>query len=404
MIFYYVLIGIISLISIFTGVYSLYHFLLALFGFKNAEKVICKNEKQNKFTAVISARNEENVIAGIVKSLKEQNYPSELLNVVVIADNCTDSTAEIAENAGATVFVRNDKTRAAKGFALEWLFEQFLSDESFDSDAILVFDADNIADKNFVAEMNKMLCNGSVMAQGYRDSKNPHDNWISGSYTIYFLTLMRFFFLARKNLNISAFLGGTGFMMSTSLLRACGGWHTKEICEDVEFTMYRLAEGYRVDYAPNAVFYDEQPVKFIESWNQRIRWSTGNWNCIWRCLPLISGVRKTSFKDYLAAVMHLMSIPSMFLGFVSIILSLILVLTSNYILYGLIYSIGSMLISAIAMMVVAALVLKLENKSIKANIKGILGFPIFIVTFLAANTVGVIMPVKQWKPIKHGVR
>ena len=70
--------------------------------------------KLNRYAVLISGRNEEKVIGELVKSIKNQDYPSELIDVFVIADNCTDNTAEVAREAGAEVFVRNDKLVVGK--------------------------------------------------------------------------------------------------------------------------------------------------------------------------------------------------------------------------------------------------------------------------------------------------
>ena len=398
-----ILLILVSIIGAVSGIYGIFHFFVALFGFKNPEQIPLNAKKNHKFTAIISARNEENVISGVVRSLKEQDYPQHLLDVIVIADNCTDKTALVAKEAGAIVFERNQPDKAMKGYALEWLIDQLLADENFDSDAVFVFDADNIADKNFVSRMNVALDNGSQMAQGYRDSKNPFDNSISGAYSIYFLTLMRFFMLARKNLGISSFIGGTGFMLSTELLRKCGGWHTKEICEDVEFTMYRLGEGVAVDFIPDAIFFDEQPVTFSQSWHQRVRWTTGNWNCIKTCMPILSKSKNIKFSDRLAAFMHLMTVPSMLAGFASMVLSILLMFfAEQYLIYSILSFVLSLILGAVAMIFEAVLVLALEKKDILANIKGILGFPIFVYTFLVINFVGVVKPAKTWRPVIHG--
>ena len=56
-------------------------------------------KKNHKFMAIIPAHNEESVVANLIESLKNQNYPKELLDIYVIADNCTDRTAEVAKNA-----------------------------------------------------------------------------------------------------------------------------------------------------------------------------------------------------------------------------------------------------------------------------------------------------------------
>jgi len=128
--------------------------------------------------ALIPAHNEEKVIANLVESLKKQNYPKDKFDIFVIADNCTDKTAEVARNAGAIVYERTDPDHKTKGYAMQWFFNK-KNEEKAEYDAVCVFDADNIVDKNFIKNMNKKLCQGEDVVQGYRDIKNPSDSWIS---------------------------------------------------------------------------------------------------------------------------------------------------------------------------------------------------------------------------------
>lgn len=135
-------------------------------------------DKEHKFMAIIPAHNEETVVGNLIESLKKQNYPKELFDIYVIADNCTDNTAKIAENAGAIVCVRDSLEGKTKGHALQWFLSKKI-EENADYDAFCVFDADNIVDENFIKNMNKKLCQGEDVVQGYRDIKNPTDSWIS---------------------------------------------------------------------------------------------------------------------------------------------------------------------------------------------------------------------------------
>ena len=135
-------------------------------------------KKNHRFMAIIPAHNEEAVVADLIKSLKNQDYPKDLLDIYVIADNCTDNTAEVAREAGAIVYERFDPTRKNKGYALNWFLQQKIEEDA-PYDAFCIFDADNIADSNFIKNMNKKLCQGEDVVQGYRDIKNPTDNWIT---------------------------------------------------------------------------------------------------------------------------------------------------------------------------------------------------------------------------------
>ena len=81
-------------------------------------------DKQNRFMAIIPAHNEEAVVANLIESLKKQNYPKDLYDIYVIADNCTDNTAKVARDAGAIVYERFDEEKKTKGYALQWFLAQ----------------------------------------------------------------------------------------------------------------------------------------------------------------------------------------------------------------------------------------------------------------------------------------
>ncbi|MCX7774285.1 MAG: glycosyltransferase family 2 protein, partial [Clostridia bacterium] len=132
-----------------------------------------------KFAVLVAAHNEEQVIRGILHSLKKLNYPKELYEIFVIADNCTDNTARISRELGAKVYERFDNVKRGKGYSLEWMFKK-LFDMEEEYDAVCILDADNLVSTNFLLEMNKQLCQGHEVVQGYLDSKNPLDTWISG--------------------------------------------------------------------------------------------------------------------------------------------------------------------------------------------------------------------------------
>ena len=106
-----------------------------------------QDAKLHRYAAIISARNEEEVIGDLIRTLKEQNYPKELLDVYVVADNCTDDTAGVSRKAGAIVYERFNKVQVGKGYALDWLFKRIFADKGEQTyDGFFVFDADNLVD------------------------------------------------------------------------------------------------------------------------------------------------------------------------------------------------------------------------------------------------------------------
>lgn len=270
-----------------------YYFVVGIFGwFRRKEPLATDFKPQNRFAVIISAHNEEKVIGGAVRSLKNVNYPKELYDLYVIADNCSDKTASVAKENGAIVYERKHLLKKGKGFALEWMFEK-LFQMQVKYDAVCVLDADNLVSKNFFLEMNKKLLMGHKVIQGYLDTKNPHDSWIAGNYAIAYWISNRIFQLPRYYLGLNCALGGTGFVMATSVLKEIG-WGATCLTEDLEFSMKLVQKGMKVTWSHDAIVYDEKPLHMVQSWKQRKRWMQGHFDCARRYLKslLIKGFKE----------------------------------------------------------------------------------------------------------------
>lgn len=253
------------------NIFWVYQFIISvtsLIKFKEKPLLV---DKKHRFIIALPANNEETVIGNLIKSLKMQDYDKDLFDIYVIADNCTDNTAKIARENGAIVYERFDETKKTKGYALNWFLSK-MKVKKDDYDALLVFDADNIVDKNFLNVMNKKLCQGEVLVQGYRDIKNPTDTWVSGGYAIFYWTMNRLYHLARYNMGLSPLINGTAFMVKWDML-IDEGWNTKTLTEDIEFALINISKGVKLGWAKDAIVYDEQPLTFKQSWKQRERWS-----------------------------------------------------------------------------------------------------------------------------------
>lgn len=251
-----------------------YYFLISLFSFIPRKQKKPENITYYDYALVVAAHNEEQVIGNMVESLTRLNYPKDRYQIFVIADNCTDSTARCAAEAGATVMERTDTERRGKGYALEWMFEKLYHNERrFDN--VVIFDADNLVDPDFLQHINNEHNCGHQVVQGYIDSKNPYDSWISASYSIGFWMVNRLFQLSRHNLGLGCQLCGTGFSMSLAVLEEIG-WGATCLTEDMEFTMKLSLNNIRVAYAKDARVYDEKPLTMSQSWKQRVRWMQGH--------------------------------------------------------------------------------------------------------------------------------
>ncbi len=208
-----------------------------------------------------------------VENMVGMDYPRDLYDVVVLADNCTDETAELAQGAGAQVWVRRDPDRRGKGYALEWALQRDLQNY----DAVCVFDADNLADTSFLSVMALHLREGKQIIQAYLDTKNPWDTWITASYAIAYWYMNRFWQKARMRLGLSGALGGTGFCVATPVLQRLP-WTSHSLTEDLEYTVRAVTEGLSVYWTPLTKVYDEKPVAFSSTITQRSRWLQGHWS------------------------------------------------------------------------------------------------------------------------------
>ena len=308
-------------IQVIIFVAGCYFFGISIFGWIKHKEMDPKScPPQKRFALLIAAHNEELVIAHVIDSLAMQNYPKQLYDIFVVADNCCDRTAEIARKHGAIVYIRTNKDEKGKGHALEWMFNQIYNFKR-KYDVISVFDADNLVTSNYLLEMNRKLCQGHKVVQGYIDSKNPFDSWITCSYSIAFWLANRIFQLPRYYLGLSCGLCGTGFCIDVETLKKIG-WGATCLTEDLEFTMKLALHGMKVAWAHNAIVYDEKPLTLKQSWHQRKRWMQGHADCAARfVMPLFK--RAFQEKDLTAfdcAVYLFQPIRFIFIGLITVML------------------------------------------------------------------------------------
>lgn len=370
-----------------------------------------KAKKQHKYAVVISARNESTVICNLIASIKNQTYAKELVDIFVIADNCTDDTAALAKSAGVHVYERFDKVNIGKGYALDYLFQRI--DEQFGIkyfDGYFIIDADNILEKDYIEQMNNVFDNGYRIVTSYRNSKNYSSNWISSGYALWFLREAKFVNNVRMMLGISCAVSGTGFLIHSDIIQKNRGWKFHLLTEDIQFTVDNILKGEKIGYCGNAVLYDEQPLTFKDSWNQRLRWSRGFYQVFFRYgKQLASGAfLKFNFSCYdmfitlmpgigLSIITGIMGSMSLFLG----------MLHHKAILYFIISTAFSSIVSSYCTLFLLGLITTLtEWKMIYCKtwkkILYLFTFPIFMFTYIPISFVALFQK-PQWKPILHSI-
>lgn len=383
-------------------IFWLYQIMVSLCSLvKLKDKPLLEN-KENRFMAIIPAHNEENVIANLVESLKNQNYNKELYDIYVIADNCTDNTAKIAREAGAIVYERFNTSQKTKGYALNWFLQQKIKEDA-PYDAFCVFDADNIVHPDFLKNMNKKLCQGEDVVQGYRDIKNPSDNWITAGYAIFYWTMHRFYHLARYNLGLSPLLNGTGFMVKFDVIKP-QGWDTITLTEDIEFSLKRIIKGKKLGWATDAIVYDEQPTSFKQSWSQRSRWTVGHMQCMKEYTkPLIEAVKENKTMMNFDGFLYI-------IGSIPMFVITLLLLVTNFLMYAGQGMTNTELVINVIRYVVPTFLLPiftgvvtmcLDRRPIKPMLKGLLCYPFFMGSWLLINFKCLFKRETSWEKIEH---
>ena len=358
---------------------------------------------------LISARNESLVIGQLLDSIDGQSYPKEHLRVFIVADNCTDSTAQISRERGAIVYERNDLKKIGKGYALDFLLKNIDRDYGLDCiDAFIVLDADNILDSGYVRAMNQTYCDGYNVTTSYRNSKNYGDNWLSAAYGLWFMREARFLNNSRQLLGTSCAVSGTGFLFSRKLIERFGGWKYFLLTEDIEFTVNCIISGEKIGYCEEAILYDEQPVTFKQSWAQRLRWSKGFLQ-VWANYgkKLVRGIVNGVYGCYdmmmTVCPAYLISVLSLIFDVLGIILCYV---TGQTNLVGTLWILlASALVQAyVLFFFMALLTLVTEWRKIHCkNVKKILylfSFPIFLISYMPIALVALFRRV-EWKPIAH---
>lgn len=285
------------------GFFTLYLSLLTVLGFFYKNKtlnmpLLNMDQKKYSFAIIVPAHNEEEVIGQTIANLQNINYPKELFDIVVIADNCTDKTFMCSAKMGAVVLERDNRKLQGKGHALRWCFKLLLKN-SKTFDAFLVIDADTVVSDDILEILNLYLNDGCKAIQ-CADLVKPRPGVWSSEITRVGLYLYNYSRpLGRKMLNCSAGLRGNGMCFTANLLEQIP-WNAYSQTEDLEYGMTLLLNGITVTFAPEAKVHAVMPANSKNAETQRARWEVGRFPIVKKYfgLLLIEAIRKKSFRIF----------------------------------------------------------------------------------------------------------
>lgn len=266
-----------------------------------------------RFVIMIPAHNEEQLLPQTLDNLAQLDYPRELYAVHVVADNCTDGTAELARRGGAVAHERFDTELRGKGYALEWLLRR-IWERGEPHDAVLILDADSVVSPNFLRVMDARLARGERVIQGYYAVRQPEGAWSAGLRSVALIVLHYLRPQGRMVLGGSTGLKGNGMVFAADILRE-HRW-SASLTEDIEYHMELILAGERAMFAPDAVVWAEMPDSLRAAQSQNERWEKGRMEMVRRYVPRLLGeaLRRRSFLLFDAAVEQLIPPFSVVVG------------------------------------------------------------------------------------------
>lgn len=266
-----------------------------------------RDPRPQRMAILIPAHDEEKVIGPLIESLKAQAYPSHFMTCFVVADNCRDATAEVARAHGAEVFERNVPGASSKGQALAWLWKALVG-RHHRFDAVVLLDADNLAEPGFLAALDAQLGRGAPVVQGVRRSKNPDHSPASALDSMAEALNHQVVAAGRHFWGLSGLLSGSGVAFRREVFDRLVS-RTSTHVEDCEWQLRLMREGTEIRWASDAVVYDEKISDFGAMASQRTRWLQGKFGLVaTQILPLAWGAlrRKGHCLDGLCYVLAIL--------------------------------------------------------------------------------------------------
>jgi len=300
--------GILVLAGIYLVCYVAYWLILLATHWFSSARPLPQGPQSTRFAIIVPAHDEELLIGRLLESIRNQDYPGTLFEAIVVADNCTDATAEISRNDGVTVLERDDKRDRGKGYAIKWALETIDLDRF---DAVLVVDADCIISANALKSLDGTLQEWKVI-QCYNGIGNPDESWFTRLLDVSRTINNTIYSPAKQRLGLSCELTGTGMCFAARILREYG-WDAFTVGEDWEYYAKLIQKGEIIGFDCSARVYHVESSSLRQATSQRMRWSSGRFAVAWKYgFGLLSrGVTERSLVKFDAGLSLILPNPSL---------------------------------------------------------------------------------------------
>ena len=396
----------ISILIVGLGILYLLYPMISRNQIKNLPKI--GRKKEGKFAILIPARDESKVIRGILNSLKEQTDPVQFSDVYVIVETGEDPTVEICKEYHANIIYRRNLKQQRKGYALNAAIVELLKRQKR-YDAYFIFDADNVLDPNYFKEMKKTYQAGYDIGIGYRNCKNGNRNIFAACSSLTFSMINTIGNEGKKKHGETMIVSGTGFYIVGKWIQKWKGYPFHSLTEDYELSLYATLYGMTTDYNKKAIFYDEQPVKYRTTVQQRVRWIRGYFDARRKYIPLIRRDLRKNKENENAKRSACVGVKPYIMIIVGMILwafaDMMAGISRANIIF-MIIQVGMLLFAAyIAMMIVTIVMLCREKEqlhlSAKMKRRMIWFYPFYLVTYIPCALKAMLKKNVTWVRIDH---
>ena len=354
-----------------------------------------KNNK-GKFAILIPARDESKVIEELLNSILNQTRKINSDDVYVIVEEESDKTVEIVKNKNMNIIFRHDLTKKRKGYALDDAIKEILEQKKH-YDAYFIFDADNVLDKDYIKNMEEAYEDGYDIGIGYRNTKNGNDSVIAAASSLTFSMINTLGNEHKTKCNNTLTISGTGFYIKGDIVEKLGGYPFNSLTEDYELTLYATLNDLTTTYEKYAIFFDEQPVKYNITINQRTRWIKGFFEARKKYIPLL--LKKEINKNFSSSFHQIMGVNP----YILLIIGLLGILLINY--FNVKNTIILILFVYLIMALITSIMVLKENTYLNINnkmkLKVILYNPIFLSTYIICLFKAILNKDVKWLKIEH---
>lgn len=372
---------------------------------KNNRLSLQKRTKFPEIAILIPARNESAVIEGLLKSIAQQTVKVNMRSVYVIVETLQDPTIKICKKYGCSVILREHLDLQRKGYALDEAIRQILAAQRH-YDLYFIFDADNRLSPNYLREMLLTYHQGYDMATGYRHAKNNNKNVIAAVSALTFTMINTLGNKNRINHCANIIFSGTGCYIDGRLIEEWKGWPFHSLTEDYEMSLYATLHNISTFYNEKAVFYDEQPTKYRQTVDQRVRWIKGYFSARAKYIPLMKKRKVASNQGSL--IKECAGVKPIIWALIGVICLLFNDIVNIFLHpnWGLILTslIGILVVVYLALMFITIFMIKREKMEFNPKIKwqAILFNPIYLLTYIYCALKALLVRNVEWKVIKHG--